>query len=91
MDSIQTFLIIIIVVLTLLMFVVGIQVFLMIADMRSVLKKINIILEDALVGGGLINSSKLMGIFSLFRNNKKIDLLSDNSHTSEEVKDNNHA
>ncbi|MCX7928653.1 MAG: hypothetical protein N2558_03125 [Patescibacteria group bacterium] len=74
MDNVQLFLVIVIVTLTILVMIVGLQVFLMILEVRSILKKIDIMLSDLLVGGGLINSEKLMNVFSLLKNKKDKNL-----------------
>ncbi len=71
MDSVQTLLIVVVVSLTLLLFVVGIQVFLMITDLRKSVKRLNAILEDSVLGGGLIRPEKLTGVLEMFRKKKK--------------------
>lgn len=73
MDAIQKLLAVVIVSLTILLLVVGFQVILIILDLRRVLKKINSILEDALLGGGLIRPEKLTGILELLRRKKKLE------------------
>lgn len=72
MDGVQRLLIIVIIVLTSLLFIVGIQVVLVILDLRKALKRLNSILEDAILGGGLIRPDKLTGILELFGKNKKL-------------------
>lgn len=72
MDVIQTLLIIVVVALTALLLVVGIQVVLVIIDLRRAIKKLNSILEDAILGGGLIRPEKLTGILEMFRKRKKL-------------------
>jgi hypothetical protein len=72
MDGVQKLLIVVIVVLTTLLFVVGVQVILIILDLRRALKRLNSILEDAVLGGGLIRPDKLTGILELFKRNKKM-------------------
>lgn len=72
MDGVQRLLVIVIVVLTTLLFIVGIQVVLIIVDLRKALKRLNGILEDAVLGGGLIRPDKLTGILELFGKNKKL-------------------
>lgn len=73
MDGIQTLLTVVIVSLTLLLMVVGIQVILIILDLRKAIKRLNGILEDALLGGGLIRPEKLTGILEMFGKNKKLE------------------
>lgn len=68
----QTILIAVIVVLSILLIFVGIQVILIIFEIKRVIKKLNVILEDAILGGGLIRPDKLTGILELFRKTKKM-------------------
>lgn len=70
MDGIQTLLIVVVVILTLLLAVVGIQVFLILFDLRKGVKKLNTILDDSLLGGGMIRTEKLSGILELFKKKK---------------------
>lgn len=73
MDSVQTLLIIVVITLTLLLGIVGIQVFLVIIDLRKAIKRLNSILEDAILGGGLIRPEKLTGVLEMFGKNKKME------------------
>ena len=66
----QTVLIIVIVVLSLLLLFVGVQVIMIILDLRRAVKKLNAILEDAIMGGGLIKPHKLTGIVEMFKKGK---------------------
>ena len=72
MDGIQKLLAVVIVALTLLLVVVGAQVVLVIIDLRKSIKRLNNILEDAILGGGLIRPEKLTGVLELFRKNKRM-------------------
>lgn len=72
MDGIQIMLIVVIIVLTLLLLVVGTQVMFIIIDLRKALKRLNSILEDAVLGGGLIRPEKITKIVELFKGSKKI-------------------
>lgn len=72
MDLVQRLLIIVIVTLTLLLFIVGVQVVLIIIDLRRAVKRINTILEDSILGGGLIRPEKLTGILEMFRRKKNV-------------------
>lgn len=72
MDSVQIILIIVVVSLTVLLVVVGIQVILIIKDLRRSVKRLNSILEDSVLGGGLIRPDKLTGVIEMFRENKKL-------------------
>lgn len=73
MDSVQTLLIVVVISLTVLLVIVGIQVMLIILDLRKAIKRLNSILEDAILGGGLIRPEKLTGIMEMLRKNKKLD------------------
>jgi hypothetical protein len=73
MDSIQTLLIVVVISLTLLLIVVGIQVLLIIIDLRKAIKRLNSILEDAVLGGGLIRPEKLTGIVEILKKTKKLE------------------
>jgi hypothetical protein len=70
MDSIQTLLFIVVIALTVLLIIVGVQVVLIILDIRRALKRLNSILDDAILGGGLISPGKLTGILELFKKRK---------------------
>jgi hypothetical protein len=74
MDGIQKLLTIVIVSLTVLLAIVGIQVILIIADLRRAVKRLNSILEDSILGGGLIRPEKLTGVLEMFRKKKKTKL-----------------
>ena len=73
MDSVQTLLVIVIICLTTLLLVVGVQVLLIILDLRKAIKRLNSILEDAILGGGLIRPEKLTGIIEILRRTKKLE------------------
>lgn len=72
MDGIQTLLVVVVATLTILLFIVGVQVFLIIIDLRKAVKRLNNILEDSILGGGLIKPEKLTGIIEMIRKNKNI-------------------
>jgi len=72
MENIQTLLVVVVVALTLLLMVVGFQVILIIVDLRRALRRLNSILDDAILGGGLISPGKLTGIVEMFRRKKKM-------------------
>ena len=72
MDNVQTLLIVVVITLTLLLGTVGIQVFLVIIDLRKAIKRLNSILEDSILGGGLIRPEKLTGVLEMFGKNKKM-------------------
>ncbi len=73
MDSVQTLLIVVVISLTVLLVIVGVQVMLIIIDLRRAIKRLNSILEDAILGGGLIRPERLTGIMEILRKNKKIE------------------
>lgn len=73
MDGVQKLLVIVVIVLTFLLGVVGIQVFLVIVDLRKAIKRLNSILEDAILGGGLIRPEKLTSVLEIFRKGKKLE------------------
>ena len=54
MDGIQKLLAVVVVSLTVLLVIVGVQVVLVIMDLRRSIKSLNNILEDAILGAGLI-------------------------------------
>ncbi len=68
MDSVQRLLVIVIIALTVLLVIVGIQVVFIILDLRKSIKRLNSILEDAILGGGLIRPDRLTGIAEMFKN-----------------------
>jgi len=73
MDGIQTLLVVVVISLTLLLVVVGTQVLLIIIDLRRAIKRLNSILEDAVLGGGLIRPEKLTGILEMLKKTKKLE------------------
>lgn len=72
MDGVQKLLVFVVIALTSLLVVVGVQVVLIIVDLRRAIKRLNSILEDAILGGGLIRPEKLTGVLEMFRKNKKL-------------------
>lgn len=75
MEGIQTLLAVVIVSLTILLVIVGVQVFLFILDARRAIKRLNSILEDSILGGGLIKPEKLTGVLSLFKRGSNTDTI----------------
>ena len=73
MDNVQTLLVIVVISLTVLLVVVGVQVMLVIIDLRRAIKRLNSILEDSILGGGLIRPDKLTGVLELLHKNKKME------------------
>lgn len=72
MTGIQALLIVVVVALALLLFVVGFQVLLVIVDLRRAIKRLNNILEDSILGGGLIRPDKLTGVMEFFRKKRDV-------------------
>ena len=72
MDGVQRLLVIVVITLTVLLVVVGIQVMFIILDLRKAVKRLNSILEDAILGGGLIRPDKLTGIMEILKKNKTL-------------------
>jgi len=73
MESVQKILVFVVISLTVLLLVVGTQVILVIIDLRKAIKRLNSILEDAILGGGLIRPEKLTGILEMFKKGKKME------------------
>lgn len=67
MSSIETILTVVVVALAVLFVVVGIQVTLVIFELRKAIRRFNNILEDAIIGGGLIRPDKLTEVLEFFR------------------------
>jgi hypothetical protein len=65
--------------LTALFLIVGIQVFLVISDLRRAIKRLNSILEDAILGGGLIKPEKLTGVIEMIKKGKKMESHGENN------------
>ncbi|MBI3443457.1 hypothetical protein HY008_02205 [Candidatus Woesebacteria bacterium] len=74
MEKIQSLLIIVIVSLTILLMAIGIQVFLTILDLRRTVKRLNSILEDAILGGGLIKPEKITGILEIIKKKRPSEI-----------------
>ena len=72
MDSVQRLLVIVVVSLTVLLVIVGVQVIFIILDLRKSVKRLNSILEDAVLGGGLIRPDRITGIAEMFKRDKSI-------------------
>jgi hypothetical protein len=73
MDSVQTLLVVVVISLTLLLVIVGVQVMLIIIDLRRAIKRLNSILEDAILGGGLIRPEKLTSVLEILHKGKKLE------------------
>jgi len=73
MDGVQRLLIIVVISLTTLLVIVGVQVIMIILDLRKAIKRLNSILEDAILGGGLIRPDKLTGVLEILRRSKKLE------------------
>lgn len=73
MDIVQKLLIAVIVSLTVLLAIVGIQVILIMNDLRRAVKRLNNILDDSIIGGGLLRPEKLTSVLEFFRKRKKVE------------------
>jgi len=73
MDSLQKILIVVVASLTTLLLIVGFQVILVIVDLRKAIKRLNSILEDSILGGGLLRPEKLTGIIEMVKKRKKTE------------------
>jgi hypothetical protein len=72
MDPVQRLLVIVVISLTLLLVIVGVQVMLIIIDLRKAIKRLNSILEDSILGGGLIRPEKLTSVLEILKKNKTL-------------------
>lgn len=61
----------VVITLTILLAIVGVQVVLVIIDLRRAIKRLNSILEDSILGGGLIRPERLIGVLEMFRKGKR--------------------
>jgi hypothetical protein len=73
MDNVQTLLVIVVISLTILLVVVGVQVMLIIIDLRRAIKRLNSILEDSILGGGLIRPERLTSVMEILGKGKKME------------------
>ncbi len=73
MDNVQKLLVVVVISLTSLLVIVGVQVILIIVDLRKAIKRLNSILEDAILGGGLIRPEKLTSVLEILKRNKKME------------------
>ena len=67
MTGVETVLTIVVISLAILFIIVGVQVTLVIWELRRAIKRMNNILEDAIMGGGLLRPDKLTGVLEFFR------------------------
>jgi len=79
METAQKVLTFVAISLTVLFLIVGIQVFLVISDLRQAIKRLNSILEDAILGGGLIKPEKLTGVIEMIKKSKKMESHGENN------------
>lgn len=73
MDNIQILLTVVVTSLTILLVIVGIQVMFIIIDLRKAIKRLNSILEDSILGGGLIRPERLTSVMEIMGKSKKIE------------------
>ena len=71
MDGVQKILAIVVVSLTALLVIVGVQVLLIITDLRKAVKRLNNMLDDSIIGGGLLRPEKITSILEMFKNKLK--------------------
>ncbi len=79
MENVQTLLTVVVIALTILLIVIGTQIFMVIRDLRRMMRRINSILEDSIIGGGLIRPDKLTSVLELFRKKKGMQTHGENS------------
>lgn len=72
MEPVQKTLIVVVITLTLLLSFVGFQVVLMIVDLRKAIKRLNGLLGDSVLGGGLIQPDKLTKVMEMLRRGKRV-------------------
>jgi len=72
MENAQILLIVVVSSLTILLFIVGIQIILAIIDLRKSIKRLNSLLEDAILGGGLIQPNKITSVVEMFKKDKRM-------------------
>lgn len=73
MDYISTLLVVVVILLTVLLVIVGMQVLYVIFDLKKAIKRLNAILEDSILGGGLIRPEKLTGLIEMIKKGKKME------------------
>lgn len=73
MDGVQKLLVVVVISLTSLLVIVGIQVMLIIIDLRRAVKRLNSLLEDSILGGGLIRPDKLTSVVEILHKGKKLE------------------
>ena len=71
MENIQTLLTVVVIALTVLLIIIGSQIFLMILDLRKALRRLNNLLDDSILGGGLIRPDRITSIVELFKKKMK--------------------
>jgi hypothetical protein len=88
MDNIQTLLVVVVISLTVLLMVVGVQVLLVILDLRKAIRRLNSILGDSIIGGGLIEPNKLTGIVEMFKKDKQMQTHGEQPYSSPQTPQN---
>lgn len=68
MENVQIILVVVIISLTTLLIIIGYQVLRVIIDIRKALKRVNNLLDDSILGGGLIRPDRLTSVIEFFRN-----------------------
>lgn len=72
MNDAQILLIAVVISLTLLLMVVGVQVLIILLDLKKATRRLNSILGDSIIGGGLIEPKILTGFIEMLKKNKKM-------------------
>jgi len=84
--NLELVLILVIVSLTILLVIVGFQVVLIILDIRKALKRLNNILDDAILGGGLIRPEKLTSVLELIKKKRNKNMTVHGTSSDEPLK-----
>ena len=71
MDGVQITLIIIVVVLALFLIAASFQLIMILIDLRRAVKRLNSILDDSVLGGGLLRPEKITKIFQFLRKKRR--------------------
>ncbi len=71
MENLQTLLTVVVIALTILLIIVGVQVTLMLMAARKALKKINAMLDETMLGGGFLRPERIAGFIETLRNRRE--------------------
>lgn len=70
MQPTQKILLVVVISLATLLIVLGIQVIFILKDAKKAVKRLNTLLDDSILGGGLLKPEKLTSIFQVFKKEK---------------------